>query len=161
MSTRKPALPPQPDLAIARAVTTAVADFDPDTLAALPAKARDGLTYFADVAEVADLIETRQPETLSGYRDDLVELLGEESAPTVDSLLCSHVLARLLADVAAGNVVPVATVTKQAPAKRKSKPKPAPGGAPTTQPKPSAPVPAPELPADPEVGFGQSPDDDF
>lgn len=126
MSTRKPVLPPAGHIAIATSVTTALAGQRLEDIEALPAKVRDSLTYLAEVSEVAEAVRTEQPAALATYRDDAIALLlaqfpatldtgltdDEQAERTVDALFSSHLMARLLADVAAGNVEPVATATK-------------------------------------------------
>lgn len=115
MSTRRAALPPRTHIAIADAVTTALADTSKDDQKSLPAKVREALDYLAEVAQVVNLVRTEQLARLGDYVDELTDVLGAEAT---EILLSSHVMARLLADVEAGHVKPVATAAKKAPAPR-------------------------------------------
>lgn len=129
MTTRKPTLPPQSHIDISLAVTTALAGASDADIDSLPAKVRESLDYFTEVAEVATAIQTEQAEALKEYRDETAEFLAahlgaldgvdltvEAARDLVDNVFSSHLMARLLADVAAGNIEPVATVAKTAKA---------------------------------------------
>lgn len=183
MTTRKPALPPKDHIEIAQSIAETIATAGDGIVETLPPKVRESLDYFDEVTRVAADINTVQAEMLRPYATEMAQTLvdtGEfdstAAALAVLTLFKSHEMARLLADVAAGVVEPVAVASvkpktktssrstakksasapakpaaKKASPRRKPEPKPEPVAAPVveTPTAPETPAPVDEVPVDP------------
>mgnify|MGYP001765174273 CR=1 FL=1 len=118
----KPLIPTDAEIAVVDRVWSGLSGLDEAITDSVPAKVRDSLTYLSGVGAVLDAIRTDQPHRLEPYAESLVQVLrgaGLDEGAAYDALsavFSSVPLARLLADVAAGNVEPVAAVRKSKPA---------------------------------------------
>lgn len=114
----KPLIPTDAEIEVVDRVWSGLAGLDAEVADLVPAKVQESLRYLSGVGAVLDSIRAEQPKRLEPHAEPLMAVLrgsglGEEAAYDVISALFSSVaVARLLADVAVGNLDPVALVRK-------------------------------------------------
>ena len=125
---KKPLIPSDAELEIANRVWSGLSGLDSDTASAAPAKVTQAIDYLNGVALIGESIRTEQPKRMEPYAEDLIALVinstdldPEKATSFVGKFFSSPLLARMLADVASGNLDPVGAtpkkaVTKKAPA---------------------------------------------
>lgn len=131
MAAKKPLIPSDAELEIANRVWSGLSGIDSDTASAAPAKVTAAIDYLNGVALIGESIRTEQPKRMEPYAEDLIGLVidstdldPEQATAFVGKFFSSPLLARMLADVASGNLDPVGATAKKASAK-KAAPKPA------------------------------------
>lgn len=153
MATRNSPLPPKSHFVVADAVTRALAGLGDGVGNDLPPKVRDGLDYLVGVSDTSERIRTEQPVVLSDYVEELAAIVGAADAET---LIGSHVMARLMTDVAAGTVRPVIGNAKKQQSKPRKRTTASKAGT-QERVEEAAKEPIQETPG----SLDQSPDDDF
>jgi outer membrane biosynthesis protein TonB len=130
MAAKKPLIPSDAELEIANRVWSGLSGIDSDTASAAPAKVTAAIDYLNGVALIGESIRTEQPKRMEPYAEDLIGLVieatdldPEQATAFVGKFFSSPLLARMLADVASGNLDPVGATAKKAA--KKAAPKPA------------------------------------